>query len=78
MSEGSFSGWGIRTLNAAEIRYSPMSYHNGSVWPHDNALIALGFGSYGFKSDAARLFEAIFNVAAIRTSSVCRSTSAAS
>ncbi|POR55130.1 amylo-alpha-1,6-glucosidase [Bosea psychrotolerans] len=63
MSEGSFSGWGIRTLNTAETRYNPMSYHNGSVWPHDNALIALGFGNYGFKSEAARLFEAIFNVA---------------
>jgi glycogen debranching enzyme len=63
MSEGSFSGWGIRTLNACEIRYNPMSYHNGSVWPHDNALIALGFGTYGFKLEAARLFEAIFDVA---------------
>ncbi len=63
MSEGSFSGWGIRTLNVGEARYNPMSYHNGSVWPHDNALIALGFGTYGFKLEAARLFEAIFNVA---------------
>lgn len=63
MSEGSFSGWGIRTLNAGEVRYNPMSYHNGSVWPHDNALIAIGFGAYGFKFEASRLFEAIFNVA---------------
>ncbi|QEL25105.1 amylo-alpha-1,6-glucosidase [Bosea sp. F3-2] len=63
MSEGSFSGWGIRTLNVGETRYNPMSYHNGSVWPHDNALIAMGFGAYGFKLEAARLFEAIFNVA---------------
>ncbi|QEL26002.1 amylo-alpha-1,6-glucosidase [Bosea sp. F3-2] len=63
MSEGSFSGWGIRTLNVGEVRYNPMSYHNGSVWPHDNALIALGFGRYGFQLEAARLFEAIFNVA---------------
>jgi glycogen debranching enzyme len=61
MSEGSFSGWGIRTLNAGETRYNPMSYHNGSVWPHDNALIALGFAKYGLKADAARLFEAIFD-----------------
>ena len=44
----SFSGWGIRTLAAAEARYNPMSYHNGSVWPHDNALIAAGFARYGF------------------------------
>ena len=63
MKEGSFSGWGIRTLNVGEKRYNPMSYHNGSVWPHDNALIALGFSRYGFKLEAARLFEAIFNMA---------------
>lgn len=63
MSEAAFSGWGIRTLNASETRYNPMSYHNGSVWPHDNALIALGFAKYGFKLQAARLFEAIFDAA---------------
>jgi glycogen debranching enzyme len=63
MSEGGFSRWGIRTLNVSEIRYNPMSYHNGSVWPHDNALIALGFGNYGFKLQAARLFEATFDAA---------------
>lgn len=63
MNQGSFSGWGVRTLNVGEIRYNPMSYHNGSVWPHDNALIALGLGRYGFKLEAARLFEAIFSVA---------------
>lgn len=61
MSEGSFSGWGIRTLNVGETRYNPMSYHNGSVWPHDNALIALGFANYGLKLEAARLFEAVFD-----------------
>src|SRR4029077_15958242 len=43
-----FSGWGIRTLASGEARYNPMSYHNGSVWPHDNALIALGFARYGY------------------------------
>lgn len=64
MSEGGFSGWGIRTLNVNEARYNPMSYHNGSVWPHDNALIALGFSNYGLKTEAARLFEAIFDAAA--------------
>src|SRR4029077_10419652 len=42
-----FSGWGIRTLAEGEARYNPMSYHNGSVWPHDNALIAAGFARYG-------------------------------
>jgi glycogen debranching enzyme len=46
MSQEGFSGWGIRTVASNEIRYNPMSYHNGSVWPHDNALIALGFSRY--------------------------------
>jgi glycogen debranching enzyme len=56
----SFSGWGIRTVAASEPRYNPMSYHNGSVWPHDNALIALGLARYGFKTDIARLFHGLF------------------
>jgi glycogen debranching enzyme len=60
MSSASFSGWGVRTLSAAEARYNPMSYHNGSVWPHDNALIALGFARYGFKPEALRIFEGLF------------------
>jgi glycogen debranching enzyme len=60
MSAGSFSGWGIRTLDAAEVRYNPMSYHNGTVWPHDNALIALGFSRYGLQDDAARVLGALF------------------
>ncbi|HSY38841.1 MAG TPA: amylo-alpha-1,6-glucosidase [Polyangia bacterium] len=59
MSEGSFSGWGVRTLDTAELRYNPMSYHNGSIWPHDNALIAAGFANYGFDDLGLRLFEAM-------------------
>jgi glycogen debranching enzyme len=59
--ESSFSGWGIRTVDAAESRYNPMSYHNGSVWPHDNALIAQGLARYGFKEQAVRLFTALFD-----------------
>jgi glycogen debranching enzyme len=59
MSEGTFSGWGVRTLDAAEVRYNPMSYHNGSIWPHDNALIAAGFASYGFDDLGLRLFESM-------------------
>jgi glycogen debranching enzyme len=59
MSEGSFSGWGIRTLDSGELRYNPMSYHNGSVWPHDNALVAAGFASYGLDDLGLRLFEAM-------------------
>ncbi|WP_419899422.1 amylo-alpha-1,6-glucosidase [Roseomonas sp. USHLN139] len=58
-----FSGWGIRTLASGEVRYNPMSYHNGSVWPHDNALIAEGFARYGLHAEAARVFTAIFDAA---------------
>ncbi len=54
-----FTGWGIRTLAAGEARYNPMSYHNGSVWPHDNALIALGLARMGLRAEAVRLFEAL-------------------
>lgn len=60
LSRDGFSGWGIRTLAQGEARYNPMSYHNGSVWPHDNAIIALGFGRYGLKREASAVFDAIF------------------
>jgi glycogen debranching enzyme len=52
-----FNGWGIRTLAADEARYNPMSYHNGSVWPHDNALIALGMARINRRAETMRLFE---------------------
>jgi glycogen debranching enzyme len=60
MTPSSFSGWGVRTLASTEARHNPMSYHNGSVWPHDNALIAAGFARYGFRREAARIFEGLF------------------
>ena len=60
MGAKSFSGWGVRTLAAGEARYNPMSYHNGSVWPHDNALVAMGLAQYGFRAEAARIFEGQF------------------
>ncbi|HVH20191.1 MAG TPA: amylo-alpha-1,6-glucosidase [Myxococcota bacterium] len=56
-----FSGWGVRTLATDELRFNPMSYHNGSVWPHDNALIAAGFARYGLQAEALRLLEASFD-----------------
>src|SRR5258706_474224 len=56
-----FSGWGIRTISAAEARYNPMSYHNGSVWPHDNAIAALGLARYGQMSEAVKVLTAIFD-----------------
>ena len=55
-----FSGWGIRTVAVGEARYNPMSYHNGSIWPHDNALIALGLARYGQKQSISTLFEGLF------------------
>jgi glycogen debranching enzyme len=58
-----FSGWGIRTIASTEARYNPMSYHNGSVWPHDNALIALGLARYGLKRSIERLFKGLFEAA---------------
>ncbi|HLJ94314.1 MAG TPA: amylo-alpha-1,6-glucosidase [Gemmataceae bacterium] len=56
----SFSGWGIRTLAATEVRYNPMSYHNGSVWPHDNALIAAGLDRYGLKTAALDVLTGLY------------------
>ncbi|MBB3234792.1 amylo-alpha-1,6-glucosidase [Phyllobacterium endophyticum] len=60
MGASSFSGWGVRTIPSTEARYNPMSYHNGSVWPHDNALIAMGMAQYGYRREAARIFEGVF------------------
>jgi glycogen debranching enzyme len=58
-----FSGWGVRTLAMSAARYNPMSYHNGSVWPHDNALIAMGMARYGQKEAASKVFGALFDAA---------------
>lgn len=60
MGPSSFNGFGIRTLDEREARYNPMSYHNGSVWPHDNALIALGLARYGFKDEVLRILQGLF------------------
>ncbi len=58
-----FSGWGIRTVAHGEARYNPMSYHDGSIWPHDNALIALGLARYGLKASVGQLFRGLFDAA---------------
>nr|CAD6436474.1 amylo-alpha-1,6-glucosidase [Rhizobium sp. Q54] len=60
MEPSSFCGWGIRTIPSTEARYNPMSYHNGSVWPHDNSLIASGLGRYGYRKEASKVFEGLF------------------
>jgi glycogen debranching enzyme len=58
-----FSGWGIRTMSKSAAAYNPMSYHNGSVWPHDNALIAAGLKRYGYVKATNRVATAIFDAA---------------
>jgi glycogen debranching enzyme len=63
MAPDFFSGWGVRTVSRREPRYNPMSYHNGSVWPHDNALMALGLGRYGLKQAVERIFTGLFDAA---------------
>src|SRR5262249_27503072 len=60
LSPASFSGWGVRTVAASEARYNPMAYHNGSVWPHDNALIALGLARYGLAEEALAIWAGLF------------------
>src|SRR5690606_18227021 len=61
MSKDSFTGWGVRTLSRREVRFNPMSYHNGSVWPHDTAIIGAGFARYGFRRQTVRLLHALFD-----------------
>ncbi|MFQ5891121.1 MAG: glycogen debranching N-terminal domain-containing protein [Gemmatimonadota bacterium] len=60
LAEDMFSGWGVRTLSSQEIRYSPMSYHNGSVWPHDNAIVAAGLKRYGLEDAFSMVTTALF------------------
>jgi glycogen debranching enzyme len=59
MAPDMYTGWGIRTLSSRYPTYNPMSYHNGSVWPHDNSLIADGFARYGLREEAAEIASAL-------------------
>ena len=61
MSRDFFTGWGIRTVASEEARYNPLSYHNGSVWPHDNALIASGMAKYGFRELAGQILMGLLD-----------------
>ena len=63
MAPDMFSGWGIRTLSSLSPAYNPMSYHNGSIWPHDNAIAAAGLKRYGFDGATAQIAGALFDVA---------------
>ena len=62
LGEACFCGWGIRTIGKDELRYNPMSYHNGSIWPHDNAIIAAGMARYGYTGEAIKIFDALHEV----------------
>ena len=64
MAPDMFSGWGIRTLSTQMARYDPLSYHNGSVWPHDNSLIAGGMAGYGFTAEGSEVALALIDAAA--------------
>jgi glycogen debranching enzyme len=64
LSPDCFNGWGVRTVAVSEARYNPVSYHNGSVWPHDNAMVALGISNYGFRDVAARILAGLMDVSA--------------
>ena len=63
MREDLFSGWGVRTLSNREVRYNPAGYHIGTVWPHDNALIALGLKRYGLEAPAVAVASGLFEAA---------------
>lgn len=62
-SEAMFSGWGVRTMSSDHVGYNPIAYHNGTVWPHDNALISAGLTRYGFREEANRIAVAMFEAA---------------
>jgi glycogen debranching enzyme len=64
MSDGMFSGWGVRTMSGEERGYNPIGYHIGTVWPHDNAIVALGLARYGFREEANRIAQAQLEAAA--------------
>lgn len=64
MTEGMFTGWGVRTLASNEKAYNPIAYHRGTVWPHDNAIIVGGLHRYGFNAEAARIVGAMTDAAA--------------
>lgn len=64
MEPRSFSDWGIRTIAEGEARYNPMSYHDGSIWPHDNGIIAMGFARYGLREPLLRVMSGLFDAAA--------------
>jgi glycogen debranching enzyme len=64
MGDELWSGWGVRTMATGDAGYNPLTYHNGTIWPHDNSLIALGLAQYGFRAEALRIVRTLFAAAA--------------
>ena len=65
MGDALWSGWGVRTMSTADAGYNPLSYHNGTVWPHDNSLIAAGLARYGRWPEAQRIVQRMLEAAAL-------------
>jgi len=65
MSDDLYSGWGVRTMGASEGSYNPIGYHVGTVWPHDNSIIAWGLRRYGYRAEAARICRAMLEAASL-------------
>jgi glycogen debranching enzyme len=63
MSDQMFSGWGVRTTSNVDRSYNPIGYHMGTVWPHDNSIIAYGLACYGFRQEANRIVLAMLDAA---------------
>ncbi|MFL5980791.1 MAG: glycogen debranching N-terminal domain-containing protein [Gaiellaceae bacterium] len=63
MREDMFTGWGIRTMSSNDRGYNPLEYHNGTVWPHDSAIVAAGMRRYGFHEEAGKICEALLDAA---------------
>ncbi len=62
LGDRSLAGWGVRTVTSGEARYNPMSYHNGSIWPHDNSIVAAGMSRYGCRDGAVRITSAMLDL----------------
>ena len=62
-SDSMWTGWGVRTMSSDDVGYNPITYHNGTVWPHDNSLIAAGLARYGYRKEANRIALALFEAA---------------
>jgi glycogen debranching enzyme len=63
LSDALWSGWGLRTLGSGEVAFNPVSYHNGSVWPHDTGLFAMGLARYGFEGELQQVARALLDLA---------------